>query len=402
MKNFSKEDKYLLHLCADQKFIDYEIDFFETVYPDRNIYFIEFQDKLSELKQVKSNHPNIVSGSADSPQFRELTDHISDFAAVVLHNIVNPYKLKVILESPAVVYFHWMCWGMDLYSIPTLARRTLLPETKKYLKEKSSFKDNFVRILFNNSSLLFNLFYYLKNRKRSPLSELMECFKKIGSVSTVIPPEYDIIKRYISPDILYYPFKYSTIEGFDSEGEFKICKADNLLLGNSATIENNHLDAFIRIKSIDVGNRLIYCPLSYGDSSYVSYGKHISSVGKKTFGEQFVPMTEFIPLKDYSDILDLCGNVVMYHIRQQAMGNVVMSLWKGARLFLLEENPIYGFLKEQGAIVYKISELDRIQDLPDYNTLANHNRPILKRIYSRQQVLSEALALVNILKNKGL
>ncbi len=397
--NFTKEERYILHLCADQKFIDHVIDVFESVYPGKNIYFIELQENEPSLKLIESKNKNIVAGTSDSLQFRELFGRITDFAAVILHNIANPYKLDVIKKAPGSVYFHWMSWGVDLYVLPVLYKNIVLPQTRRYIRSQDSLKAIITKLLRDNISPLFNILYYLKYGRVSPLVEIKRCHKKIRSISTVIPSEYEYVRRFISPQMKYYPFKYITIERFDEGLEFVVCKEDNLLLGNSATAENNHLDAFTLLKATNIGDKRIYCPLSYGDANYVNYRDHIISEGKSGFGDRFIPLVDFLSLEDYCRILDLCGNVVMNHIRQQAMGNVVISLWKGARLFLNEANPVYDFLVENGIRVFRMSELGEIDKLPDHVTLANCNRPILKKLYCREQVLGETRNLVNVLIN---
>lgn len=69
------------------------------------------------------------------------------------------------------------------------------------------------------------------------------------------------------------------------------------------------------------------------------------------------------------------------------MGNIIIFLWKGARLFLNEKNPVYSFLINQGIKVYKISDLNKMSNLPDFIELAIINRPILKKLYCRELVL---------------
>ena len=73
----------LLHITEDEKFIDYVIDVFESVYPGRNVYFIAFQENASELLYVKSINPNIVKGHIGSIEYKELIYKIDSFKGVI-------------------------------------------------------------------------------------------------------------------------------------------------------------------------------------------------------------------------------------------------------------------------------------------------------------------------------
>ena len=396
---YPKADKYILHLCADQKFIDHVIDVFESVYPGRNVYFIEYLEGESSLKLVESKSPNIIAGRQGSPEFEQLVKSIQDFAAVILHNIANPYKLDVITDAPRSVYFHWMSWGIDLYSVPVLYRNILLPRTRKLIRNEEGTRGFIVRFLRDYFTLFFNVLYYIYFRRTAPLVFLKRCHRRINSISTVLPEEYDLVRKYISDKIKYFPFKYITIEQFDNPENSKICTAGNILLGNSATAENNHLDAIALLAKLNLVQKVVYCPLSYGYETFRNYREHIITEGRAVLGDRFIPVTNFLPFEEYNENLNLCGNVVMNHIRQQAIGNVIMSLWKGARLFLNETNPVYGFLVKRGIMVFKTDDLGKMDSLPDYETLARCNRPILQKIYCREQVLKETEELVNVLIN---
>lgn len=388
----------ILHLCEDEKFIDHVINIFELVAPNKNIYFIEPNFENKSLQLVKSKHPNIIAKPVDSKEFKDLIDRIEDYDAVILHNLYNPYKKEIVKNAPENVYFHWMCWGADLYNIPALSRKLLLKETKKRHLKQFNWKGKINQYLYNYFFSPYLLIYKIRNRKTHSSIENKKLFKKISSVSTVIPPDFKLIEKNINPSLKYLPFKYGTIESFMKNHNEAICQQNNFLIGNSANITNNYLDIFKILKNVNLNGKKIFAPLSYGDKTNAEF---ISKEGQKQLGSKFHALMEFLPIEDYNQILNKCGNVIMNHKRQQGMGNIIMALWKGARVFLNKRNPVYAFLKSEGFIIFEIKDVKKYQELPDFNVLAKHNRPLLEKIYSTEKVLEETRKLVKYLQNKN-
>jgi dTDP-N-acetylfucosamine:lipid II N-acetylfucosaminyltransferase len=387
----------LLHLCEDEKFIDHVIDTFETVAPCKNIYYIQPSQKNDQLKLVKTKHPNIVSVPVESKEFKNIINNIKTYDAVILHCYQNPYKTKVVREAPPGVHFHWMCWGSDLYSIPALSKNLLLKQTKKYILDQLGLKGRIRTFLYENCYSIFAKIFQLKNKTVHPIIEQIRSFQKIHSVSTVIPSDFELIKKYISSQMVHIPYKYGTLETL-LEGHYDTtCSGENFLVGNSAYVSNNHLEIIKELYKIDLTNIKIYLPMSYGNEQYAEF---IETKGKKILKENFFTLKKFLPLEEYNQILNTCGNVVMNHTRQQAMGNIIMSLWKGARVFLNRKNPAFHFFKDEGFRIFEINEIKNYRSLPDFKELASHNRPFLKKIYSRDKVIEETQVLVNYLSKK--
>jgi dTDP-N-acetylfucosamine:lipid II N-acetylfucosaminyltransferase len=127
----------------------------------------------------------------------------------------------------------------------------------------------------------------------------------------------------------------------------------NILAGNSATATNNHIELFERIRRIgDLEGRLIVTPLSYGDAGYRTC---VIKLGRDLFGAAFVPLVDFLPKDRYIELLASCGHVMMNHVRQQALGNLVISGLMGARLHVGRGSPLFSWL---GSIGVPVTPLD--------------------------------------------
>lgn len=385
----------ILHLAEDEKFIDVAIKVFEEAYPNKNVYFIELPAESLTLKQTKSKHPNIIAAHTSNEQIAKLIASLHQYDAVILHNFYNPYKQKIVAEAAININFHWMSWGADIYNyIPKLSRKLYVNKHKKPNPIEKNFNSKVGDII---SFIVPNLWYnwYLKPKGIQGPNYYKKSVQKINSVSTIIPTEVSIIKKYLNKQITYLPFKYGSIEDLALQDNALVTD-NNFLIGNSAHASSNHIDAFEKVSKI-VDSQKIVVPLSYGDTQNKQI---ILKKGHEMFGERFNPLLDFMPIKDYTQILLTCGNVVMNHNRQQGMGNVIISLWQGARVFLNKENPAYGYFKSIGVKVFKVSEVHNYKNLMSFEELAAHNRPILKRIYSYDQVLKETKELVKHLCRK--
>jgi|UPI00030D37AE hypothetical protein len=291
-----------------------------------------------------------------------------------------------------------MCWGGDLYFLPELSSNLYLKETKKIRFKQYNFNGKIGSLLSEYTNSFYNSVFKIIKQQEHPVKLRRNQLKKIDSVSTVIPYDYYLIQKHINRKIEFKPFKYITIEDALADEITSLCTDENFLIGNSATLTNNHLDTFNFLININIDNKKIIVPLSYGDKKYAEY---IKSIGEEMFKESFMPLMEFLPLMEYHAILNSCGNVIMNQIRQQAIANIIVALWKGARVFLNKKNPVFSFFKEKGLKIFEIEDLKRHPSFPDFGELATVNRPLLNKIYSRKQVQKETKELIDYLTNKN-
>jgi hypothetical protein len=130
----------------------------------------------------------------------------------------------------------------------------------------------------------------------------------------------------------------------------------DILVGNSATPANNHLECFASLaRQPDLDGRRIVVPLSYGDGDG-AYTRHIVQAGQKHFGSRLVPLLDYLPKDRYIEVLTSCGHVMMNHIRQQAMGNLIISGLLGARLHLHRRNPVASWMKKLGLPISDLTQ----------------------------------------------
>jgi L-rhamnose mutarotase len=205
--------------------------------------------------------------------------------------------------------------------------------------------------------------------------------------------EYDFIKDHIP----YFPqkltFSYGSIEELvDINANISRNKSRNsILIGNSSSIESNHLDILFLLKRINYTGS-IYVPLSYGDDQYRTY---ICHVGQVLFGTNFMPILEYQSLSEYNRLFQECNSTILAHIRQQGIANAISALWYGSKLFMNPASPLYAYLKSSGITIYSIFDENlnmSILDSIECEQTVIKNRERLKDIYSKK-------TLDNIIKN---
>ncbi len=136
----------------------------------------------------------------------------------------------------------------------------------------------------------------------------------------------------------------------------------------------------------------VVVPLGYGDPKYRDI---IVKKGRELFGEQFIPIVDFLPLHQYNQILSSCSYAIMNHLRQQAMGNILTVLFMGAKVFFQPKNTAYSFLKKEGVVVYSIEQFqDEIQRKLSREEIEK-NRSILKKIWGRETILQKTKNIVS-------
>lgn len=140
-------------------------------------------------------------------------------------------------------------------------------------------------------------------------------------------------------------------EYFDAEDTNEI----RILVGNSATKTNCHLEVLDYLKKYKEENIAIYCPLSYGDKEY---GEQVAAYGEKLFGDKFHAIFDFMELMDYHKFLASCHVGIFACNRQQAMGNISILLRLGRKVYLRSGTSMIENYRNNGFVCNELDELE--------------------------------------------
>lgn len=337
----------ILHVFDDEKFFDGVSKFFDALDNVHNRYCFYTSRKNYQFKHIKLSHKVEIFNN-----YKEYTNLFSDEDIDIIYFqslYINKYKLfNYISDEKKVI---WWCFGAEIYYSykglkPLINIELYKPLTKKYKKSKDngiiySLKDFFKSIIFTHYKALQN-----------------KVISRIDYFSPVLPIEYELMKN--NPHFRAKPFMLNAGPGIYTPKPLSIKQIpQNILIGNSLTYTNNHLDIFQHLKTTNIASTRKYIiPINYG-SDYTKDKRFL----KDSFcsSSQTIWLEEFIPRSEYLSYLESITHAIFGHIRQQAMGNINYCLERGIKIYLYSDSIAYKQLKELGYIIYNI-ETDLTQD----------------------------------------
>lgn len=387
----------IVHLCSDETFIDdCVIEVFNRLYPEKNIYIVISKNKdlvyVKQKEQVTHLHPN-------DDKILTLCNQSS---AVIVH-LMNQDKAFWVAKIKKEVNILWYCWGIDFYNLSEFESSNFgiyEPFTKKSFEQiyyNSFFKKfkhqlSFVRFIYFGLKKNFSIFY----------NTLDKAFNRIDFVSSVIPSEFKLIQKTLplKKNVHYLDFRYGSTKmllGVFYKKEFEL--GTKILLGNSCAFTNNHLDVFSHLKKLNITSQII-CPLSYGN---LHNREIVEKKGSDLFADNFEALKNYLPLEEYVKITTSCCVMIMNHRRQESVGNILLGLYLGMRVFLNSKSPVYHYFKVQGIILFDfyVDFKNTPTCLSPLNTNErNQNRAILEKLWSKEVVEQQILTVINMLTNK--
>jgi dTDP-N-acetylfucosamine:lipid II N-acetylfucosaminyltransferase len=379
----------ILHIGSsnvyDSPFMKSSISIFERAYSGQNQYLlISDSNKAYDYTSFK-DLSFLFLNTIDSKKFLNRNEEI--FKIIIFHGL-NSLNIDLAYGIKNYDKCIWLFWGGEIYNNPLINKKEIYGFlTKKAIKNSSK---NFKEIVVRTARIFF--FYPMIYHK---LKRVIPNFKHLG---VPFQEDYCEISSMVKfkGDLSFFQYSYYPLEFVFSD--FNNCESNgiNILVGNSSTPENNHLEIFEILYQADLKNRNIITILSYGD---VKYKNFILKEGEKILQKNFRPITEFIPLTEYNTLLKSCNIAILNHYRQQGMGNVISLLWMGTKLFLSEKNTIYLFLKRKNIIIYSVEELKEdfsLLDLPLNDLEIVHNRNILFSEFSYNTILNNLKIYINL------
>lgn len=222
---------------------------------------------------------------------------------------------------------YWVMWGTDLY---------------QQEKDKGSLGE-------------VGLSNYVKNKLKARV------IQRIGYLVTFLSGDVDIARSlygatgvyresFVYPSNLYNPL---IVKNEEASSDLSI------IIGNSAYPRNDHIQAFSLInesrKNIQKDIK-VYAPLSYGGTD--DYISKVIQSGSEFFGDNFVPITDFLSLAEYTALLGKINIAINASRRQQSLGNTITLLGAGAKVYMYKDVSQWEFFNCLGVRVYDLEQFD--------------------------------------------
>jgi hypothetical protein len=346
----------IVHVMADQVFNDMAIRELERSVPGIHEYCI--------LSKAVQKTKSALAQSANPRYVREAVSRPG--TKVVVFHSIPPAWYSLIRAVPQGVRIVWIGMGFDYYSL--IGDPLVLPLTQKHTATSWYRR---IRAKLLHAYLNFEL---------APQKSLQNQLLRVHFFAPVLDSEFELVAANFPLNATYIDWNYGTVED-DFQPQFQTSSGSqiHILAGNSAYETNNH---FEMIDALGTHPKLresrVYMPLSYGRPHYRDA---VIAYGRQTLGEAFYPLTEFMPMNQYNELIGTCGFVVMNHLRQQGLGNIITALLAGSKVYLNPLNPIYHWFTSRGAHVGSTEHIDLI---PLSATEVGENRAVVLQHWSRE------------------
>lgn len=189
-------------------------------------------------------------------------------------------------------------------------------------------------------------------------------FRNVNSLGFDMPTDYQLMKEWYNVTRKAYFITYPQPINKDLINLALNAKTNsspdiNILLGNSASKENNHLEALDILSIYAKENIKIYCPLSYGDTE--EYKQQVIEKGKSIFQNKFIPITNFMSSKEYAEFFSKMNVAIFNNNRQQAMGNITLASFLGCKVYLRNNTTMWRqYVEIGGCHFYPVETINEL------------------------------------------
>ena len=363
-----------LHIIYNEKVTQRTISVFEEVFPHQNKFIVMNKKGVSSF-DTSMYHSNIVFVDGTSKEeLRRAVGDASTYQHIILH-FLNEFVAEALskVNHPSI---YWIEWGGDLYVNLLRPRGFTL-----YENETLFFKTTRPHIPVPIAKLLYNL------KRKMVQRTIVRFVKKVKYfVPDSMPGEYELLLSYYPElsHLQYRSFFYYPIDSIIKDKDM-ISRGSNIMVNHSASVSGNHAGVFKRLSELELGEKRIIVPVSYGNKIYAGY---LEELGTSLFGSKAIMVKDFMELSKYNDLLCDCNVFIYGHYRQEAVGNILVALYLGGKVFLYERNPLYGFYKSLGITLFSI-DADLSSESISTKLSAeqiNENKRILNDYYSLEQM----------------
>ncbi len=294
-----------------------------------------------------------------------------DYDAMFIHNLLY-MPMHYMHKLPKSLKVFWFVWGYDIYNTPKnhpyVKLELLHPKSKIAIEEVYRLRRHPLhkRIKWGIKRFLLNIIDYKRQYHNDDRRVYEKAVERVDYCAGVFPLEYDLLvgkPGFRAKEVIFE--LANPIDWVPCPNDLPNI-GENILVGNSADINNNHLDLIEYIKKLDLNGRKLIIPVSYGGSKEYAY--MVKAAYEEEFGDKALVLTDYLPRQKYYDLLSSAGYAIFFHERQQASCNVEELLRHGVKIFFSETSLNYRHYSETGYHVYTVQNdlsINNIKPLQD-------------------------------------
>ncbi len=293
----------------------------------------------------KMNGCKIVqSRSIWMPIYLNRADHI------LVHGLFNKTVILALALQPWLLKkCNWIVFGADIYS---------------YKKKNKNLSDK----IFEKLKLII-----------AP---------RIAYISTFTEGDWKLAKEWYHVKGINlkvsYPLASCNAELInDLYSQKKEHKSVNILVGNSATVTNQHFQALDWLSFLKNEDIQIYLPLNYGLEDYKTYANKVILYAQKIFGDKkVIPLVDKLSGEDYLRFLNTIDVALFNNNRQQAMGNITQAVLCGAKVYIRKDTNMWEHYQKLNCF------LENIEEIKNYKTLEDLTKRNEEKILRNQKAMA--------------
>lgn len=308
-----------LHIIPVEKFTKNFIERTEKLFPEYcNKYIALYREGTEIPKDYPENVEFVLAGNKS---YCYILLRALKHKSLFLHNIsyLNNKLLLTFAILSKIKKAYWIMWGQDLYCYRT---------SKSKLNEFCRG-----RLIRNLRGIIFH-----------------------------VKGDYELAKKWYNTKAMYfrggYSSDFSVFEKFNPKLNHRedVSEVYRIQVGNSASPQNRHIDAFEKLKKLDLNNVEIYVPLSYAGSK--EYIESVIEKGKAFWGDKFFPLIDFMSGEEYSQYLNSIDIAIFNMDRQMALGNITRLALMGKKVYINDYTTSWDFYNEHGVRIYAFNNFD--------------------------------------------
>lgn len=348
--------KKIIHIHTDYKFLGGSERYHGESFHNE---LIILGDKNSVKKKY---HKNAYFFEPSVKDLDKILDIVNNADILVIYHL-DFFKAPIVNKVDKKIKIIWRFFGSELYS-----RKLYLYLS---LKTKSFYK---LKILKKEVKRIFPILFQEEKN-------FYKALRRVDAITCVFKEEYEYLKRHFNYLPRFIPLSldginYSKVINF----ELEYPKKKIVVIGNSRSAFNNHLD-ILKLLEMHNSNGIINIKFlfNYGPEDAYTHKvrEKVNSIENAFLIDSFIPPDEFTNF--YGPIAAFVNN----SYRQLALGNIILALHKGVKVYLNKKNPTYTWLKKESLYIYEIDDLKEDLERGQISLTKNkiiHNLECLRKL----------------------